>query len=309
LTYVTAPREAALGTYVELAVTDAAALPAAQALLHAELAVLDLACSRFRDDSELSAVNAGAGAPVAAGPVLREALRVALAAAATTGGLVDPTLGAELIAAGYDRDFAALPGGAPASEPLPARARRAGWPEVVVDDDAGTVTVPAGCRLDLGATGKAHGADRAAALIASRLGVGALVSLGGDVAMAGAPPRSGWPVRTSVRAGDAEAETVLVEGGGIATSSPFARRWRRGHQPMHHLIDPRTGGPARVAWRAVTVAAATAAEANALSTAAVVLAGDAPAWLAATGVPARLVGLNGRCHRLGGWPAPAAWSA
>ena len=76
--------------------------------------------SRFRPDSELSRVNA-VGAATLVSPLFARMLRVALRAFEQTGGLVDPTLGAALEAAGYDRDFAALsPNGAPAGAAAPA---------------------------------------------------------------------------------------------------------------------------------------------------------------------------------------------
>jgi len=325
MSLATSAPSTALGTYVELVVTSVAALPAAETLLRAELAGIDAACSRFRSDSELSAVNAGAGRPVAAGPLLRTAVRVAVDAAEATGGLVDPTLGGDLAAAGYDRDFAQLvvislrssPRSMPA-RPIPSpsdctgpvpQQRRSGWPEIVIDDGLGTVMVPRGYQLDLGATAKALAADRAATAIAERLDVGVLVSLGGDVATAGPAPAGGWAVRTAVNEVDgSDAETVLLSGGAVATSSPEVRAWRRGSQRMHHILDPRTGQPAPVVWRGVSVAAATCVRANATSTAAIVMGEQASAWLSAAGLPARLIGADGRVLRLGSWPELTVWS-
>lgn len=305
----------ALGTYVELAVTCDAALPSAEAMLRAALDDLDVACSRFRPDSELSGVNAAAGRPAPAGALLRAAVRAAVGAAAATQGLVDPTLGAELVAAGYDRDFAKLAAPVNAAEeacqcePAERSRRQSYWRYIDVDDQEGTITVPSACRLDLGATGKAFGADLAAATIASRLGVGVLVSLGGDVATAGAAPAGGWGVRTgSTSARDEDAETVLLDRGGIATSSPVVRRWQRGHRHMHHILDPRSGQPVRLVWRSVSVVAPTCVEANTLTTAAVVVGEDAPDLLRTSGCPARLVATDGRTLRVGGWPDPTEWS-
>ncbi len=64
--------------------------------------------SRFLEGSELSRVNAAAGQPTPVSSVFAELLRVALEARRETSGLVDPTLGAHLEAAGYDRDFSLL---------------------------------------------------------------------------------------------------------------------------------------------------------------------------------------------------------
>ncbi len=312
-----APRSSGLGTYVELAVTDDAALAQAGAILRNELEELDLACSRFRPDSELSRANAAAGSAFPATQRLRDAVKVALTVAEDTAGLVDPTLGDALIAAGYDRDFAELRDDAgqreePSALLAAAHAFWPGWADVRVDDIAGTVFVPAGCSLDLGATAKARGADLAAALIADRLGVGVLVSLGGDVAMSGPAPSGGWPVRvstTTVSDGTkGDGETVMLGGGGLATSSPGARQWVRAGQPQHHIIDPETRRPVASPWASVTVAASNCVSANAATTAAVVLGPAAPRWLAGTGYPCRLVADDGAIFRIGGWPEPGVWS-
>jgi thiamine biosynthesis lipoprotein ApbE len=231
-TVVNAPPEfaawRALGMLIQLGVTDPTKLAPARELLGDDLAALDLACSRFRPDSELVAVgNAARGAPgpvtVPVSPLLAEAIEVSLRAAELTDGDVDPTVGGILRALGYDRDFAELqtattattmdrcidPGahnGPPSSWKADAYAYAyayayadpgagtvgvrtiPGWRSVSVDLAAGKLTVPAGVQLDLGATVKGWAADCSAAKIADRLGCGVLVSLGGDTAVAGPPP-------------------------------------------------------------------------------------------------------------------------
>jgi thiamine biosynthesis lipoprotein len=162
--------------------------------------------------------------------------------------------------------------------------------------------------LDFGATAKALAADRAARGAASYLGYGVLVNLGGDVAIAGPSPAGGWPVRvTDDQASGFEApgETIALAGGGLATSSTTVRRWGSGGEDLHHIFDPGTGKPAAAHWRAVSVCAATCVDANTASTAAIVRGADAPAWLAAASLPARLVGAEGGVVRVGGWPDPA----
>jgi thiamine biosynthesis lipoprotein len=132
-----------------------------------------------------------------------------------------------------------------------------------------------------------------------------LVSLGGDIATAGPAPAGGWAIHVTDdhRDGpDAPGQTITIQSGGVATSSIVTRRWRHGERVMHHVLDPRSGRPVRGPWRTVSVAAATCAEANIASTAALVLGDDAPAWLAEHGLPARLVGRNGSVVVQGGWP-------
>jgi thiamine biosynthesis lipoprotein ApbE len=289
----------ALGTSAHVVVTELDRLDAAQAAVEEELAAIDAACSRFRADSELVALNAAGGRPTCASPLLFEALSVALVAARATDGVVDPTVGAALEEAGYDRDWADVPADGPplAPEPRPVP----GWRAVRLDPITRTVHLPAGLRLDLGATAKALAADRAAAAAASRTRCGVLVSLGGDIAVAGAPPRGGWPIALGDDHTDPTGPVVAIQSGGLATSSTTVRRWRRGGREVHHIIDPATAAPCPVVWRTVTVAARTCVQANTASTASIVLGMAALGWLHRQGVPARLVRRSGEVRVVGGW--------
>jgi thiamine biosynthesis lipoprotein len=287
------------------ATEDSETLVAARRAVEAEVAAIDAAASRFREDSELIRVNQAAGRPVTVSPLLVEAIEVALRAARLTAGLVDPTVGNVLRLLGYDRDFASVDPDGPG---LTFEARAVpGWNLVAVDRHASTIRVPAGVELDLGSTAKALSADRAARAAADASGTSVLVSLGGDVAVAGAPPSGGWSVRvTDDHAGppDAPGQTITLTGGGLATSGTTVRQWRRGGVVQHHIIDPATGAPAAPCWRTVSVAAATCVDANTASTAAIILGPKAPAWLAELGLPARLVAVNGAVTIVGGWPQP-----
>jgi FAD:protein FMN transferase len=289
----------ALGTTAEILVTQPNRLPLATALLRAELDAVDKACSRFRPDSEISALPSGRAAEIS--PLLAEALEVALRAARLTDGLVDPTVGGVMRAIGYDRDFADIaditagtltPGAVP------------GWHRVTL---AGrTVVVPRNVHLDLGATAKALAADRAARMIARNLRCGVLVNLGGDISVAG--PGS-WQVAVGddhTSAVSRPEATVTLSGGGFATSGTTRRRWRRAGRTVHHIVDPRTGDVAAPHWRTVTVAAQSCVDANTASTAAVVLGADAVEWLATRRLPARLVTVSGDVRTTPGWPLPEA---
>jgi thiamine biosynthesis lipoprotein ApbE len=295
----------ALGTLVQLVVTDPRDLTEARRLLAADLDEVDVACSRFRADSEICHLRTAQGRPARVSPLLAEAIAVALRAARLTDGDVDPTVGAAMWAVGYDRDFDLVPRSGP---PLPVTTRTVpGWREVHLEGQ--TLTMPDGIQLDLGATAKAWAADRAAARIASRLGGGVLVSLGGDIAVAGAVPDGGWRVRVQDVTGLPEDPPagpyalIAIHAGGLATSSTAARRWQRGGDVLHHILDPRTGRPADAVWRTVSVAADTCADANAASTAAVIRGRAALGWLARLGLPARLVDTTGVVFTVAGWPS------
>ncbi|MEA2219710.1 MAG: FAD:protein transferase [Solirubrobacteraceae bacterium] len=294
----------ALGTTAGIVVLGDGAHDAARREVEAQLAQIDAACSRFRDDSELTAVNAARGRPVRVSSTFLDALEVALRAAAVTDGRVDPTVGAALVVAGYDRDFARVRG----SRVRRLRAGRVpGWRVVWLDRDAGTVRVPPGVTLDLGATAKALAADRAAERALRRSSAtGVLVNLGGDIATAGVPPPGGWRVRVadSHRAeATGPGQAVTIASGGLSTSSTTVRRWRRRGADAHHILDPGTGAPAAEHWRTVSVAAASCVDANIASTAAIVLGAPARAWLRDAGLPARLVTVGGEVAVAGGWPA------
>jgi thiamine biosynthesis lipoprotein len=296
----------ALGTDARVALWPPDGLGVALAAVDAELGRLDQQASRFRADSEVSRIARSRYGAHTVSPGLAEAVRVALTAARWTGGLVDPTVGGTLSALGYDRDFASVAAGSPPGDPQPAvRLPAPGWHHVALDGCL--LRLPAGTCLDLGATAKALGADRSAAATWRATGRGGvLVSLGGDIATAGQPPLGGWPVAiadSSLAGAVTVAQVVRLTAGAIATSSITCRQWRRGGRVMHHIVDPRTGYPASGPWRTVSVAASRCATANAAATAAIVAGPDAPAWLARTGLPARLVRHDDAVRLLGGWPA------
>ena len=102
---------------------------------------------------------------------------------------------------------------------------------------------------------------------------------------------------------DGPTQVVAISEGGLATSSTLARRWRRGGDVLHHILDPRTGLPAAPVWRTVSVAAATCADANTAATAAIIRGRQALPWLAGLGLPARLVAQDGAVQTLNAWPA------
>jgi FAD:protein FMN transferase len=294
----------ALGTTAQVCVTDPAALEPAVVVVESALTAIDVACSRFRDDSELTALNRSGGRPFSASPLLIEALEVALRAAEITDGDVDPTIGRAMTALGWDCDFSVLVSRVERErfQVVPA----AGWRSIAIDRDRGLVELPAGVEVDLGATAKAFAADSCARAALTASGqTGVLVNLGGDLAVAGAAPEGGWAVLVTddhrSRA-DADGQTIAVSSGGLATSSTTVRRWRAGGTEHHHIVDPRTGLAAAEVWRTVSVAAASCVDANMASTAAIVRGREAPGWLERLGLPARLVSLDGSVSYTGDWP-------
>jgi thiamine biosynthesis lipoprotein len=294
----------ALGTDMRLIVTRPDRLSAAKAAADRIIKAIDEVASRFRDDSEISRINREPGRRIAVSPLMARALAAGLRGARLTGGAVDPTVGSAVRLAGYDRDFAAIPAdGSPITISV---TRVPGWRAVEFEEAARTIRVPRGVEIDLGATAKALASDLAAAAALEAAGAGGvLVSLGGDIAVAGDPPVEGWAVQTSEDSGapiDAGEEAITIQSGGIATSSITVRRWTRGGVVLHHIIDPATGMPASGPWRTATVVAGSCVDANIAATAAIVMGEAAIPWLAANRLAARLVDRDGTVHRLAGWP-------
>ena len=297
----------ALGTTATVVVQDGDAAPEAERLLGDELEAVDRACSRFRPDSDLERLHAAAGRSVEVSPLLFAALAVALDAARRTRGAVDPTVGNAIAALGYDTDLDVVR----ARPPAPARALGpvAGYEHVHLDPADRTVRIPRGVRLDLGSTAKALASDRAAARIAAAVGGGVLVSLGGDVAVAGPPPTGGWAVgiarESSTPAGRVD-QVVAITHGGLASSATAVRSWRAGSRTVHHIVDPRTGDCAEPYWVLVSATGPNCVAANIVTTAAIVWGARALDELARTTQPARLVRCDGEVFSVNGWPEAAA---
>ncbi len=220
----------------------------------------DARLSRFRLDSELSALNASAGLETRVSPLLYEVVEQALHAAASTDGAFDPLILPRLIALGYDRTFVEVLAGqnpAPAAGAVPAGPAGATWQpgrwrEVRLDPERRTIRLPSGGAIDPGGIAKGMAVDAALERIVDRVGGPAAVEAGGDLAVAGLPEdAAGWTVQLD----DPPGEPVGIEGGALATSSTRRRRWTRDGIERHHIVDPRTGEPAASGVRSVTVVA------------------------------------------------------
>ncbi len=296
----------ALGTYVYVATRCPEDLPHAESLAAGILADIDETCSRFRTDSDLSLVNRRAGRLVEVDSLLIAALRVALSAAEQTAGLVNPLLGRPIVQLGYDQDFQrlhAIDDSDPTPTPLPPAPPLDAWRDIEIDA-AGAIRIPVNTALDLGATGKAWAADVIATAFRQELTAGAIVSVGGDVAIAAAESEEQhdpWPVAISEYPDSTPEEIITLSRGGLATSSSQVRHWTRGGVRRHHLLDPRTGLPCEGKWRTVTATGPSCTAANIASTAAIVLGDAALAWLSAHSVTARLVDSDGGVTPVGAW--------
>jgi thiamine biosynthesis lipoprotein len=294
----------AIGTTAVVTVTEPRELDRAERILRDELVAIDLSCSRFREDSEIQNLNRADGGRVSVSSLLFDAIRVACDVARRTDGAVDPTVGAALAALGYDRDFDDLD---PCGTELEERLQPApGWWHIELDERRRTVRVPPGTQIDLGASAKAFVADRAAQRIARVGHTGVLVSIGGDVAVAGTAPDGGWAVGIASDSSapvDTVDQVVSIESGGVASSSTSVRTWQRGGFGLHHIVDPATGNSVTPYWTLVSASGESCVDANAATTAAVVWGERAVAKLVQLGQPARLVRHDGQVLTVHGWPS------
>jgi thiamine biosynthesis lipoprotein len=235
--------------------------------------------SRFRADSELNRVNAARGRIVQLSPLFAATLRRALDMAEATNGLVDPTLGRAIEAAGYDADFVDLE---PDSR-LPGRAPPGCWQSLRLVGRL--LFLPANVKLDLNGVVKALAVDDALALLEGE----GYISAGGDLATWG-------PLDVALPGGEA----VRLTRGALSTSGRSARAWLRGGELQHHLIDPSTGRPSESPWEQVTVCGDSCLTADVAAKAAF-LAEDGPSWLDERSLPGRFLGRDGTVLENNAW--------
>jgi thiamine biosynthesis lipoprotein len=235
-----------------------------RALVH--LDHLEQRWSRFLPDSDISRMNSSGGATLSVDDETLVLLATMLEAHADTDGLFDPTILPWLIDLGYafSKDDPS------AATVLPAGFFSASVAQLELDAARGVVRVPPGLALDPGGIGKGLAADLVVRRLIDDGAAGALVSIGGDLALAGvAPDVVGWSI--GVEHPDPKNGllcTLTIDGGGIATSSTRSRRWLHGADEVHHLIDPRVRRMSDTDLAAVTVIASTGWAAEAHATAA-----------------------------------------
>ena len=233
---------------------------------------LEARWSRFLHDSDITRLNHAAGIPVSVDPSTVTLVSTMVDAWRSTDGAFDPSVLPTLIESGYrtsidDPYRVTLPDGR-----LVVGGYDSGptMDDIVIDPDRSTITLPPGLVIDPGGIGKGLAADLAVRHLLSLGAAGALVSIGGDMVMAGSPPHDavGWTVAVAhPETALGNLCTLLVGAGGVATSSTRSRRWIHDGRERHHQIDPRRAEQSSTDLAAVTVVARSGwlAEAHATS--------------------------------------------
>lgn len=261
-------------------------------LLHDEVNRVDHLASRFRPDSQVCAVNRQAGRWTQTSWDFVTVLTASLTAAAATHGMVNPLLGRNLVAAGYDT-------WAGQDSQLSASTTTADWRDIEIRPGGGQaqVRIPPDSALDLGAVTKGWLADRLALMTHRSTGFDTVANMGGDLRVLS--PGRAWVVAADPDIDGVEPVSFAVADAGLATSGVGARSWDRGH----HIIDPCSGRPADTCWASVSVMAQDAAGANAAATAGLILGAQGPAWLDRMGLDGWFVGPGGQpAQSTGRWP-------
>ena len=236
--------------------------------------------TRYRETSVTSAINRNAGGDeVAIDAETVALLRYADSCHALSEGRFDLTSGVLRQA----WDFKARPPRLPTDAEIAALLDRIGWPRVEWDEHS--IRLPhAGMELDFGGIGKEYAADRAAAILREHGIAHALVNLAGDLRVIGARP-DGSPWRIGIqhpREPGGVVATVELTDGAVATSGDYERYFEVDGRRYCHLLDARTGRPV-AHWQSVSVVADLATLAGSYATLAMLLAADAPAFLAREG--------------------------
>ena len=256
------------------------------------IAELESRWSRFRPDSELSRLNNARGRPVRVSHDTFRAVTAAIDAWRDLDCVFDPTVLDALEHAGYDRTFADIPAiGRALTAPAPPVP---GCDGIQLDPIVRAVCLPLNVRVDLGGIGKGLAADMVADELRAAGADGAMVNIGGDLKVAGSCPQpNGWTIELDHLPGRA----IALVAGGLATSAITKRRWRRGAEIVHHVIDPATGAAAAASAAAATVIADRAVDAETLATAALLAGTEAGvALLEARNATGILIGRDGTRH-------------
>lgn len=260
-----------MGTWCDLTILDAPSEHAAAAAEAAfqEIARLERVMSTWDAESEISRINGMAGmGPQAISPDLAEVIGASLETCRASGGAFDPTVGPLLALWRFNTERPTVP----TSRALADARTRVGCGKVSLRRDPPSVQLPRGASLDLGGIGKGYAVDRALEVLRA-LGVHlAKLDFGSSSLAFEGHVDGDWPVvLADPRDRDRPLASFRVERGSVSSSGQYERAFMRNGRRYGHIFDPMTGRPVESNLLLVSVIAPGATQADALSTALVVL--------------------------------------
>ncbi len=263
-----------MGTTVEITVAgeNPALAQAATAKAFREIERVEAVFSTYREDSEVSRINLRAGEQVLVSGGTVALLKNGRIYGQLTGGCFDVTVRPLLVAWGF-RDGEPH---RPAQDDIDHALGLVGWDKVILTDEPPGVRLSEpGMGIDLGGLAKGYAVDRAAAVLKQEGVRSALVNAGGDLFAFGPGP-GGDIWRIGIEHPRQEGKlvvTVEVRDSAVTTSGDYRSYFMADGMRYSHIMDPRTGRPALRAASA-TVVAPSAAQADALATALVVMGAE-----------------------------------
>ena len=231
----------------------------------AEIHRLEQILSTWIPDSELSRINAAAGQrAVNAGPETIELLEHSLEMARLTEGGFNVAIGPAVEAWNVSRE-----GRIPTRQELDAARPLMDLSAVHVDKEAGTVYLArSGMRVDIGGIGKGYAADFAARVMQEAGATAGVVAISGDIKTFGRLPdgqRFVFGIQHPRKENGITLGQLELEDEAVSTAGDYQRYFEKDGIRYHHILDPRTLRPARLA-QSVTIVARSGVLADGLDT-------------------------------------------
>ncbi len=262
-----------MGTLVEISIVDKRekAVKASRSALE-EMKRVERLTSFHMDGSELKKLNSRAGqGPVEVSKELFDLIKLSLDLARSSASSFDPTIGAVSELWGFSTENPKPP----EKKELEKSLKNTGIDKVQLDEDSCTVSFPARMAMDLGAIAKGYALDRAESILRQQGITSALINAGGDIiAIGGKGEENEWKI--GVQDPDKSRSILAVipiKDRAVVTSGNYERFFEKDGIRYHHILDPKTGYPAK-GLKSVTVIANGGATADAMATAVFVLGKD-----------------------------------
>jgi FAD:protein FMN transferase len=253
--------------------------------------------SRFLPTSELQQLNRSSEQHVTVSPILFDLLKQAYQAHMETDGVFNPGILPNLEILGYDRSMDVIKTDPPkVSEVVPIVEPLDTFP-YELNETKHTIWLHQGAAIDLGGIAKGWTVDRAANIL-RHYGTG-YVNAGGDIRFFGERSKP-WNIGVENPFDQSQDIAVLsIPIGAVATSSTKKRKWKKGVQDFHHLIDPFTGTSTTSEIVSATVVAQTATQADVWAKTLLLVGSEkATEYIQKHQLEALFVGKNGEVRRI-----------